>query len=119
MAAIPVTLYESVATPDRATVAARSRADIPDAEELRRREYARMVLLQLGLCGALINRDAIEFARGITELLIWSAEHARSAAEARRAVAGADLAEWRCQGCGELVPGNFELCWQCEQVRML
>ena len=118
MAAIPLTFYESVATPDRATVAPRSRADVPDAEELRRREYERMVLLQLGMCGALINRDAIEIARGIAELLIWSAEHACSAAEARMALAGADLVEWRCHGCGEMVPGNFELCWQCEQLRV-
>jgi hypothetical protein len=117
MAAISVALDEPVATPDRATAAPRSRAKIPDAEELRRREYERMVLLHLGFCGALINRDAIEFAKGIVELLVWSAEHARSAAEARLAVAGADLADWRCRGCGELVPGNFELCWQCEQVR--
>jgi hypothetical protein len=118
MDAIPVTFYESVATPDRTAVAPRPRADVPDAEELRRREYERMVLLQLGMCGALINRDAIEFARGIAELLIWSAEHARSAAEARRTLACADLAEWQCQGCGELVPANFELCWQCEQLRL-
>ena len=51
MAAIPVTLYESLATPDRATAARQSRAEIPDAEELRRREYERMGSLSSGCAG--------------------------------------------------------------------
>ena len=117
MAAIQVTLYEAVADPDRATVAPRSGADVPDADEVRRRDHVHTVLLQLGLCGALISRDTIEFARGIAEIMIWSAGHARTAAEARLAVASRELAEWQCHGCGELVPGNFELCWQCERAR--
>jgi hypothetical protein len=116
MAAIPVTFSESVATPDR-TVAPRSRPEVSDADELRRREYEQMVLLQLGLCGAVISHDTIAFARGIAELLIWSAEHARTAAESRVALASQKFAEWKCDGCGEFVPGNFELCWQCERVR--
>lgn len=24
---------------------------------------------------------------------------------------------WNCRGCGAKVPGNFEVCWQCEQTR--
>jgi hypothetical protein len=64
-----------------------------------------------------INRDTIDFARGIAEILIWSAEHARTAAEMKIAGEGGDIAEWHCGGCGELVPGNFELCWNCERPR--
>lgn len=26
-------------------------------------------------------------------------------------------ADWRCAGCGEDNPGNFELCWNCERAR--
>ena len=26
-------------------------------------------------------------------------------------------AEWKCPQCGEIVPGNFGSCWQCETPR--
>jgi hypothetical protein len=117
MAAIPVALFEAVAIPDREAMGQRSAADDSSANEARRREHVHTVLLQLGMCGALITRDTIDFARGIAEILIWSADHARSAAEARLALAGRDLREWQCRACGESVPGNFERCWQCERAR--
>ncbi len=117
MAAFPVTLLEVVATADSAPVAARSGGEAPDAGDARRREQVHAVLLQLAMCGALVNRDLIEFARGVAEIMIWSAGHARTAAEARVAVAGREMGEWQCGGCGESVPGNFELCWQCERAR--
>lgn len=64
-----------------------------------------------------MNRDAIDFARGIAEVMIWSAEHARSTALAKSATVHIEAVEWTCTGCGETVPGNFELCWNCERVR--
>lgn len=27
------------------------------------------------------------------------------------------VADWVCPQCGETVPGSFELCWNCQQVR--
>jgi hypothetical protein len=68
------------------------------------------------MCGALINRDAIEFARGIAEILIWSAEHVR-AADGPIAVLEIGVSEWQCERCGESVPANFDLCWNCELDR--
>ena len=73
------------------------------------------VLYQLVMFSAIVDRNSIEFARGIAEILLWSAEHARVAAEADGA--GSELAEWQCAACGESVPGNFDLCWNCETVR--
>lgn len=28
------------------------------------------------------------------------------------------LPDWRCPKCQASVPGNFELCWRCEEVRI-
>jgi Putative prokaryotic signal transducing protein len=25
--------------------------------------------------------------------------------------------EWRCASCGEMVPGEFESCWKCEEPK--
>ena len=86
-------------------------------DEARQQELTRCLLLQLAMCGALVNRDAIEFARGIAEVLIWSAEHARAAADAKVAFHDREIDEWQCITCGEPVPGNFELCWNCETDR--
>ena len=30
---------------------------------------------------------------------------------------GDDLPEWDCASCGEAVPGNFEVCWNCSAPR--
>ena len=84
-------------------------------DEARREECARSILLALTLCGAALNGRSMEFARGIAEILIWSAEHGQSAA----AYAGdqAEAPEWQCGSCGEYVPDNFDLCWNCEAIR--
>jgi len=37
--------------------------------------------------------------------------------EAPTSTEGAD--EWICTGCGEANPGHFEVCWNCEAVRMV
>jgi hypothetical protein len=29
----------------------------------------------------------------------------------------ANLPDWTCASCGEISPGNFELCWQCREPR--
>ncbi|MGE0486760.1 MAG: DUF2007 domain-containing protein [Gammaproteobacteria bacterium] len=41
---------------------------------------------------------------------------------ARRLIAAAEAPrepgdDWRCAGCGELVEGEFECCWQCGRDR--
>jgi rubrerythrin len=39
--------------------------------------------------------------------------------ESLRMAAGATVApqEWTCPGCGESVPGNFDVCWSCQAAR--
>ena len=31
--------------------------------------------------------------------------------------ASAEMGDWKCAGCGETVPGNFDTCWSCQQPR--
>src|SRR5262245_41517150 len=80
-------------------------------------EILRAILLQFALSGALINRNSIELAKGIVEVLIWSAEHARDATGTSCALAQDASAEWKCPGCAEPVPANFDLCWNCERAK--
>jgi hypothetical protein len=78
-------------------------------------ELTRVIVFQLAICGALINRNSIELAKGVAELLILSAEHARHAAAANESL---ESAEWTCAGCAASVPANFDLCWNCERIRI-
>ena len=84
-------------------------------DEARREEILRCVLLELMFCGAALNGKSISLARAIAEVLVWSAEHARNAADRARDQAG--LPEWQCGNCGEFAPANFDLCWNCEAIR--
>ena len=107
--AVAVFERESPAIPSRI-------GDFTPAKESRREEHVRCVLLALTLCGAVLDRRSIEFARGIAEVLIWSAERARNAAERRH---DATQDDWQCTACGEQVPANFDLCWNCEALRSI
>ena len=46
--------------------------------------------------------------------ILWLLQRAR--AEMAAAQAAAERL-WRCAACGEENPGNFELCWNCQQPR--
>src|SRR5579859_7117986 len=52
-------------------------ANAPLLEDARRREeLVESILLALTLCGAALNGQSIRFARGIADVMIWSAKHA-------------------------------------------
>ncbi|MBI3865573.1 MAG: hypothetical protein HY290_27180 [Planctomycetia bacterium] len=87
---------------------------VPAARNL---EMLRAVLLQFTLSGAILNRNSIELAKGIVEVLLWSAEHARDAAAASSAVECEVANEWICPCCSSPVPANFDLCWNCEHEK--
>jgi hypothetical protein len=78
---------------------ARAETKRSDKEPAEGFESLRTVLLQLAMCGAVVDRNSIELARGIAEILIWSAEHARAAARNRPTV---ELPE-----CGALPAENW------------
>ncbi len=42
----------------------------------------------------------------------WLLQRERSRLAARRA--GPEPAAWRCEACGEDVPGHFDVCWNCQ-----
>src|SRR4029078_4774302 len=75
--------------------------------EAQLREEFRAVLFAVTLCGAVLNRDTIQFARAVAELLQWSAEHTRKRGDFDRT----EATEWQCDRCGEMSPENFDLCW--------
>jgi len=98
---------DQIATEDSAP------ADRNDAIfDARTREEFRAVLFAVTFCGAVINRDTIQFARAVAELLQWSAEHARQRMHSDLA----ETIEWQCDRCGEMSPENFDLCWNCESL---
>lgn len=88
----------------------------PLLEDSRRREeLVESIFLALTLSGAALNGQSIRFARGIADVMIWSAKHA-----IHTAVHRGDLVEgpeWQCHSCGEPVPDNFGICWNCETDR--
>jgi predicted amidophosphoribosyltransferase len=43
----------------------------------------------------------------------WLLENARRDVEAARA---GEQKQWRCAHCGEVNPGHFEVCWNCERA---
>jgi hypothetical protein len=47
--------------------------------------------------------------------VLWLLQQAR--AEMRAARAAGWHRRWRCPGCGELNPGHFEICWNCQNER--
>jgi hypothetical protein len=118
MGAVPLVVPAILDTASVPTAdAARSVQDRSAADAARQDELMKCVVLQFGMCGALVNRDAIDFARGIAEILIWSAEHACVAANTSPVLHREQVAEWKCGRCGEPVPDNFDLCWNCELDR--
>jgi len=82
--------------------AAQARVD----EDSRQREQLRYILLEFATCGATVNRDAIDFARGIAEILIWSADHALRAAEAKAPASGHEVDYWGAR-VGRAGAGQF------------
>jgi hypothetical protein len=119
---IPLTHVFDEAVTDSAPAAAPSNRSTQNTridDDPLQLEKMHCVLLQMAMVWPVIlNRDAVEFARGIAEIMIWSAEHARSAALVKSAIHSDEAVEWTCTGCGELVPENFELCWNCECNRL-
>ncbi len=116
---IPLThvFDESVIDSSQAVARRSPRNGLTDDDALRRAEMCG-VLLQMALAWPVIlNREAVDFARGIADIMVWSAEHARTRAIQNSAVDQGDAVEWTCTGCGETVPDNFELCWNCERNR--
>src|SRR6185503_6284235 len=95
-----------LALPAGKTRAAR-KPDPPAGPAARNLDMLRAVLLQFALSGAIVNRNSIELAKGIVEVLIWSAEHARDATVARCELECHAPVEWTCAGCGEPVPVSF------------
>ncbi len=116
MVAVPITLLDVIDPVDSPRLSHRE-GSVQSTGDAQLREWERCVVLQLAMCGAIANRDTIEFARAVAEIFIWSAEHARTAAAVTPAIAADQPAEWQCNGCGETVPGNFDICWQCERGR--
>lgn len=53
----------------------------------------------------------IPFPETMTEVLVE--EVCAPAARLLLARAAVEAPDWRCAGCGEENPGNFELCWKC------
>src|SRR5579872_3626786 len=88
----------------------------PLLEDARRREeLVESIFLALTLCGAALNGQSVRFARGIADVMIWSAKDA-----IHTAMHTGDSEEgpgWQCHSCGEPVPDNFGICWNCETER--
>src|SRR5215467_3507989 len=88
----PKTMVREVSAPHARLSDVRTQAVPVDRDQL-----TRCITLQLSLCGAAVGGDLVRFAAGIVEVLRWSAEHARSRAEAESRF-------WRCPACRERVP---------------
>jgi len=55
-------------------------------------------------------------SRQIYRVFVDAADLEASAIVLSQVSERADRANWRCQGCGEEVPGGFDLCWNCGRV---
>ena len=75
-------------------------------------ELLRAMLIHFEINAAVIQRDPLGMGFAVAELLVFAADHARAAAilDAERS---ASAPEWHCFNCGEFVPANFDVCWNC------
>lgn len=60
---------------------------------------------ELPRCSVWVERTDIQSAREIMESLSTTQEPERSEA-------------WTCSNCGEHIPGQFDMCWNCSAERM-
>lgn len=112
MGADALRLLRDGAAPTKRAVAGAKRP-IPQPPEPQVLDAVRAVLLQMLVCGAALNRDSLDFARAITDILLWSAEHARAEKLTRQWRTEQVVPDWCCDRCGEANPGTFDLCWKC------
>ncbi len=81
-------------------------------------EHLRALLILCEIPAAVIQRDQLSIGHLIAELLVFSADHARAAAIVAGEKSSEPSSEWNCFGCGETVPQNFDVCWNCCESRM-
>jgi hypothetical protein len=109
-------------TPVR-TVQVYSAMDAVEAEVVRSSLEAAGIHAEV--VGATLRAGAGELGFGaLTAPRVWVAELDRARArtvieeyEGQTRAGRADLPDWKCPRCGEQVPGNFEVCWNCEAPR--
>jgi hypothetical protein len=86
--------------------------------------FRQSILQQAGIDCSIRNANGaglvgeIPFTEVYPELWVTADEDAARALEILAAqnaalTAPVELADWVCGQCGELVPGNFETCWNC------
>jgi hypothetical protein len=63
-------------------------------------QLKRCIEMQLALCGAAAGWNLVRFAAGVVDVLLWSAEHARTRA-------AAELRIWRCPTCRVALWSNY------------
>ncbi len=115
------TTHLGVATPTRSReLAASSDRDnntqsVWETSDVTSAEHLRAILIHFEINAAVIQRDPLGMAFGIAELLVFAADHARAAAilESERSQSASS---WHCFNCGEFVPSNFDICWNCQEA---
>jgi hypothetical protein len=87
-----------------------------DSNELRL-EFIRAVLMHCHIQAAIVRHDPFGMLSGIFDLLILASDHARAKAALAEMTVTTDQPDWTCPLCLEIVPGHFEVCWNCDTIR--
>jgi hypothetical protein len=79
-------------------------------------EAIQFLLLALDIRAVVRQRDPFALGTMAFEVLVMSVDHikAQQALEESQIVSRGE--EWQCPECREPVPGNFDVCWNCETV---
>jgi len=79
-------------------------------------EHIKLILSLHEIRAAVIHRDPLELGFAMCEILVamrdWNKAHIALYDSLRKE----HNPDWHCPFCGEPVPGNFELCWNCGEL---
>ncbi|MGK0186363.1 MAG: hypothetical protein ACI9R3_002146 [Verrucomicrobiales bacterium] len=91
--------------------------------------FFQSILEEHGIATLMRNRDLVTFVTEIPVPLFFPMlcvlnddDYDRALAILQPLVTGqSDLTsdDWQCSKCGEKIPGNFEICWACQEPQAL
>lgn len=79
-------------------------------------EAIQLLLLALDIRAVVRQRDPFALGMAAFEVLVMSVEHEKARRALEAAMTGSQRDDWLCPECDEPVPGNFDICWNCEAM---
>ena len=76
-------------------------------------QMIRLVLAMNEIRAAVIQREPLRAVAASAEILVAAVDLARAEDVLEDVLLSEDDESWNCPTCGEAVPANFDVCWNC------